>query len=194
MTELEGPHELRVLAETAHKFVKGYMTRRHIHDPPTVFLTNQGIMIPDPKDFGNAPRVFQRFLELAGECYAKSFIARLRNEDGDTVHEDALLTIASDSGDLTYHISLPFLIEREEEQIVGILWEEEQCGWQSRIEYRAHLQTLSPRQQRLLDYIRVESGMEDQPLDWLRMLGMKMVHYPIRDADSVNERKLNRRG
>jgi len=192
MNELEGPHELRVLAETAHEFVKGYMTRKHIHDPPMVFLTKQGIVIPDPKDFENAPRVFQQFLKMMGECYAKTFIARLRNEVGDILHEDALMTIAADGGDLTFHIACPFIIERKEDQVVGIQWDEEWCGWQSRAIDKAYAQTLTPQQKRLLDYIVVESGLEDQPLDWLRVLGMKIVPYPIRDADSENERKLNR--
>ncbi len=127
-------------------------------------------------------RVTKRFLEMAGRPYAHSFIGRLRDEDGGIVHEDALVTIASDGGDLTYHIALPFIIERKEHQVVAILWDGEWCGWQSRSANRVHVQTLSPQQQRMLDYISAESGMESKNGDWLRLLGMRIIPYPVEDA------------
>lgn len=186
MTAIEGPRELKALAESSHDFVKTYMNKKKTPEPPMVFFTKQGIVIPDPKDLENAPRVFQRFLELAGKCYAKTFLARLRNENGDVVFEDALITIASDGGDLTYHLADPFTYEKREDRVVEIQWDED-CGswggWQSRKQNRKHMESLSPQQQRMLDYIRTESGLENQPLDWLRMLGMKIIRYPIGEAD-----------
>ncbi len=186
MTAIEGPRELKALAESSHDFVKTYMTKKKTPEPPMVFFTMQGIIIPDPKDLENAPRVFQRFLELAGKCYAKTFLARLRNENGDVVLEDALITIASDGGDLTYHCADPFTYERRKGRVVEIRWEADSGswrGWQSRSQNRKHMENISPQQQRMLDYVRAESNMEDQPLDWLRMLGMRVMPYPIGDND-----------
>lgn len=186
MTAIEGPRELKALAESSHDFVKTYMTKKKTPEPPMVFFTKQGIMIPDPKDLENTPRVFQRFLELAGECYAKTFIARLRGENGDIAYEDALVTIASDGGDLTFHLADPFTYEGKGDR-VEICWQEDSgswYGWQSRSANRVHIQTLTPQQQRMLDYISAESGMESKSDDWLRLLGMRIVRYPVGNVDS----------
>lgn len=185
MNELEGPREIRKTAEVSHGIIRGYMTKRRIIEPPMIFFTKMGIVVPDRKDLEDAPRIFQRFLELTGECFAKTFLARLRNEDGIVVHEDALVTVASDGGDLTYHLADPFTYERREGRVVEIKWDED-CGswsgWQSRSANRDHVRTLSLRQQRMLDYISAESNMEWKNGDWLRMLGMRIVPWPIEEV------------
>jgi hypothetical protein len=161
------------------------MIKKCITEPPIVFFTSQGIVIPDPKDRENAPRVFQRALEMAGVCFAKSFLARLRNEDGDVMHEDALVTIAGDGGDLMFHCADPFTYVKRENRVVEIRWQEDSGswrGWQSRSKNREHVQTLTPQQQRMLDYISAESGMESKSDDWIRLLGMRIVPYPMENA------------
>lgn len=185
MSAIEGSRELKALAESSHDFVKTYMNKKNTPEPPALFFTAQGILIPDPRNLEDMIRITKRFLEMTGIPYAHCFIARLRDEDGNVVHEDALMAISSDGRDLTYHVSLPFTIEQKEEQVVGILWDEDskRSGFQSRSENIAHMQTLSPRHQRMLDYIKIESNMANKPLDLLRVLGMRVIPYPTENAE-----------
>jgi hypothetical protein len=69
---------------------------------------------------------------------------------------------------------------KRENRVVEIRWQEDSGswqGWQSRSANREHVQTLTPQQQRMLDYISSESGMESKSDDWIRLLGMRIVRY-----------------
>ena len=194
--------DLKAMAQMAFEKYKELMLELNDPNPSAIFITKKGIVMPSPDDPKNLMRITKQRLEEARECYALCYIAQARDMDGKVVRENAVFVLSSGGGDKTFRITQPFTYKtvkrrgkkRKIVKVVEFEWEKESDEpygpfqeWQSRAEMQTELDELTPQQQRLFEFIDVESGWEPKPDDYLKPLEFVKLSDLVRDPEDEEE-------